>query len=642
MHRRVRGFLLGALSSLVLGICPGCSEEDCDTRCDRTCVARGLPYTGGSCGPSGECNCVHLERDADREDGRDGDDAGATDSETSSGDDTGESAGDVEAGDADAAGDADVTPRTWSFDLDGDGTNDTDLAVAPCAAEPAASCLVVTSAVVTDRGIRLGTGFDSCTGSLMGERIRVLGDFGGDALLEVSVAWCPNDGTRGNPALAVIDVSASLVLGSTAAPSDHANAWIDHPRDPAGRLHPFLAPSYGDGDTSGFYGSTIWGRLCVWRPDLASDPLCGTGFAAAGAMPAASFFREVGGTVQDLDGDGWEDVTLLYHSTAHTISPASLGVLATTVYDVAASTEPGSPALFHSGRNYGTHAAVTGADGMLRTVIAGGAPVGSFTDVNCNVTRFVAVLETPPGSPAARRLAWSSYFGFASTIFSAYDPAYAADPSVVVARPADVMNRCIHRFSDSRAVMDGEEVVVFDYFLQDAPVSACLWEQYQLYIPPAWTAEKQLVWNECFASNLGAPGVWGMQVRAERDGGSRTGSLNTYVWGRATTLRPGGETLYLVELLPGSGRFDLADRAPTPLVVYALVAGLWTDRGAFPVAGRVKLRHEAARGARGVGSYTAFEELTLEDVDGDGLDDVQLADDRWVGWSAAAAAFVVK
>ena len=40
------------------------------------------------------------------------------------------------------------------------------------------------------------------------------------------------------------------------------------------------------------------------------------------------------------------------------------------------------------------------------------------------------------------------------------------------------------------------------------------------------------------------------------------------------------------------------------------------------VAGRPAIFHEAARGARGVGSYTTYDELTLDDVDGDGLDDV--------------------
>jgi hypothetical protein len=51
-------------------------------------------------------------------------------------------------------------------------------------------------------------------------------------------------------------------------------------------------------------------------------------------------FREAGGTVQDVDGDGWEDVTLIYHAMVHTVSinPTlpSNRVLATTAYDLAA------------------------------------------------------------------------------------------------------------------------------------------------------------------------------------------------------------------------------------------------------------------------------------------------------------------
>jgi hypothetical protein len=577
-----------------------------------------------------------ADGDADAGGGSDADVDGDADGDA---DVDGDADGDA---DADSDADGDLAPPERQLDLDGDGENDTDLAIAACSADPAATCLAVESSIVTDREVRLGAGANGCAGTVHGEAVRAIGDHLGDAVQEVAVAWCPDGGASGTPVLAVVDVSASTVVGSTAAPSDHANAWVDAAADPSGRLHPFLAPSYGDGDTSGFYGSTIWGTVCVFRPDLAPDARCGTGFAGADARPAATFFREVGGTVQDLDLDGWEDVTLIFHSTAHTISPATLGVLSTTVYDVAASTEPASPTLFHSGRNYGTHAAVTGRDGVLRTVIAGGAPIGSFTDYNCNVTRFVAVLATPPGSPSARGLAWSSYFGFASTLFSAYDPAYAADPSAVVSRLGDAMDGCIHRFSDSRAVMDGEDIVIFNYFTQTAPVGLCLYEQYQLYLEPTWTEEKQRAWNECFSRNVGAIGVWGMQARAEASGQSRTGGLNTYIWGRATTLRPGGETLYLVELLPGEGRWDLADRAASALVVYALVGGYWTDGGTFPVPGRPMIRHEPARGARGVASSTTYEELTLEDVDGDGLDDVELEDGTWVGWSTSASDFVVR
>jgi hypothetical protein len=58
-----------------------------------------------------------------------------------------------------------------------------------------------------------------------------------------------------------------------------------------------------------------------------------------------------------------------------------------------------------------------------------GAPVGSFTDYNCNVSRFVAVLESTAGAPTSRTMRWVDYFGFGSSIFIRYDPAYADDPA---------------------------------------------------------------------------------------------------------------------------------------------------------------------------------------------------------------------
>lgn len=114
------------------------------------------------------------------------------------------------------------------------------------------------------------------------------------------------------------------------------------------------------------------------------------------------------------------------------------------------------------------------------------------------------------------------------------------------------------------------------------------------------------------------------------------------VWGWTDALLPGGEVVYLVEVLPGSGAFDLSDRAPGTIEARALVAGLWSARGAFPDAGRPRVLAVAAEGAHGVGSYTSFSELALSDRDGDGLVEVEREDGTFVGWDEAAGAFVVK
>lgn len=521
-----------------------------------------------------------------------------------------------------------------AFDLDDDGTRDTDLAIAPCSQDAQWTCLHVQSEIVAGGEVVLAEAPDACTGTLAGTRLRLVGDHGGDGLSEVMAAHCRAD----RPALAVVDAAAMTIAGSATAPPPHAYAWVDAAEDPQGKLHPLLAPSYGDGEDP----NATWGYLCAYRPDLPEDMSCGTGFIKVPLWSGAGVFREVGGTLQDLDGDGWQDVNVIYHRTQFSASIASGATLQVLEYDVAAATEPGAPKWFHSGRNYGTHAAITGGDGKPRLVIVGGTPVGSFTDDLCNVSRFVAVLAGEPGQPGSRALAWSKYFGFSSSIFKTYDPQYANDPMQDVARLADAVHGCVHRFSDSRATVDGQAAIVVNYFAMTAPVDLCLEEQFQLYIPPTWTQEKADAWYGCFAQNRKASGKWGMQALREADGGGITGSQGTYVWGWSTTLRPGDETLYLVESLPPTTLWDLSDVAPGTMQVLALVGGLWTPRGTFPIAGRPKIALVGAEGARGVGSYTAFAELTAADRDGDGLSEVALEDGTWVGWDEGSQGFVVK
>ena len=439
------------------------------------------------------------------------------------------------------------------------------------------------------------------------------------------------------PALAIVDPAAAAVIAEARAPDPQSSAWIELLRDPEGLRHPVLAPTYGDGENP--MGN--WGYLCAFRPDLAGDPGCGPGFSRVDTWVGPGVFREVGGTTQDLDGDGWEDLNIIYHRAQYSVSIAALGLLQSVEYDVAAATEPGSPKWFHSGRNYGTHAAVT-AGGQQRLVIVGGAPVGSFTDDLCNVSRFVAVLAGPPAQPGARALAWSRYFSFSSTIFKTYDPQYANDPAQDVARLADAVDGCIHRFSDSRTVMDGQDVLLVNYFAMDAPVDLCLWEQFQLYIPPTWTQAKADAWYGCFAKNRKAPGKWGMQVMRESDGAVLTGSQTTYVWGWDGALGPGGETLYLVEYLPPVTLWDLSDAPAGQLQVQVLAGGLWSPRGVFPVAGRPKVAAVPPEGWRGSGSSAPYAELSVEDRDGDGLVEVMLEDGTFVGWDEGSQSFVVK
>lgn len=531
---------------------------------------------------------------------------------------------------------------TYSFDLNGNGTNDTSLTLGPCSAAPDSTCLLVTSTVTPNKEVLISPNRNVCEGNVTGRRLEVIGDHVNDPLQEVAVLYCEQRGVGTPPALAIVDVSAGRVVARAVAPAGQRHSFSDYPRDPDGKRYPFLAPSFGDGDTT-FYGQTVWGYLCLYKPDRPSDEKCGNGFTAVNTVPKEPFFREVGGYLQDLDGDGWEDITLLFHKLVYTISTRTAAVIAATEYDVAIATEPNSPKWFHDGRNYGTHSAFTGPDGKLRALIVSGMPVGGFNNVMCNVSWFVATLESVPGRPDTRTLGWSRYYGFNATTFSEVASAYAENPSVKVARPADFQNGCIHAFSDARSVMDREHVVIFNVFRQDVPVKTCIKEQYQLYLEPRWTPDKQRAWHECSTANLKSRGMWNVQVLRERDGVPLFSSPNVYIWGSSKDLLPSGETVYLVEPLPQpTVPFDLQQHEPAPLRVRTLVNGQWSEQGALPVVGRPRIRQVWGDGSRGYGSYTYFAELTLEDIDGDGVKDLQMADGTWVGYSASEHRFIQK
>jgi hypothetical protein len=522
------------------------------------------------------------------------------------------------------------------YDLDGDGTPETDLAVGPCV-DSATLCLLVESSLPVPAQVALPEGskpMGAGEATVIGPELQLIGDHVGGALSEVAVLFQLARGTHDSPALGVIDCEAGIVSAATSAPptlrafAQYALAsFTTSLRDPVGRQHPILAPGYGDSD------AVTWGVACLYDAASTGSGGCAAGFRPMGTVPSAtSWFREVGGYVFDADADGWDDLTLLYHQRVRTLSGADGALLSETEYDVAASDEPGSPPWFHSGRNYGTHAAFESA-GIVRTVMVGGTPVGAFDDALCNVSRFLGALDLPIASPASRNLAWADYFGFHSTLFSVYnDPAYAADPSPVVARAGDFTDGCIHRFSDSLVVIDGAPALVVNVFDADEPVDRCLVEQYALYLDPPWTQEKADAWYACAATNDATLGRWGMQARHRATGASITGSTDSYVWGWSNGLLGTGELTYLVETFAGPVRFDRMDVPPSPLSVRALVNGLWADRGTLPLPGPPKLVPVPAAGARGVGSFTAFVELSHRDADADGILEIELASGEWVEW----------
>jgi len=537
--------------------------------------------------------------------------------------------------DAPAPG-TDAAARAFAFDLDGDGRNDTDLTLVPASGGGALRVETETESFeIALPGARVpATGV-----SLTGRTIQVVGQHEGAPRSEVAVLHALERGTHASVAMSVLDVDARAVLATASSPTALARfesydlGAFGGVLAGAANDTPFLAPGYGDGPAAS------WGYACLFRAG-ASGARCGAGFVEIDTTAPGTWFREVGGLTSDLDGDGTGDLTLVYHQRLRSYSGTTGALLADTEYDVALTDEPASPRWFHSGRNYGTLSFVRGADGRDRTLVVGGAPVGSFTDYNCNVSRFVAVLEQARSAPSSRALAWSDYFGFASTIFRTYSPAFASDPAADVSRLGDFTSGCIHRFGDSRVVVSGEDAVMFDYFVASGPVDTCLDEQYALYLPPTWTPDKVAAWNACISRIVGQTGTWGMQVRRLRDGTSLTGSQGTYVWGATDRLLPSRELVFVVESVPTTTRFDLTDVAPSALHVWALVGGLWVPRGGFPTPGRPAITGAPAGGDVGVGSFTGLATLDLSEGDGDGLAELRLSTGERVEWDGAA--FVVR
>lgn len=563
-------------------------------------------------------------------------------------------------------------------DLNGDGATDSGLSFSDCGDGSGRYCVFATSSlfdgqhsipIETTNARPASVSPTTVNGE---DAIRPIGDHTGDGLGEIALLYVRElPDSRFAPAMAIVDINNQSLLGNVTPPSglstfmDGYNLRSDvlFPAGPDGRTYPTFTPGYGDSNSA---PATHWGWGCLFRPGQASGD-CGPGFIRLTLEPdilpygATTWFREAVGHVMDIDEDGWEDIHLPYHSAFLSISGRTGAHLTTTAYDVAASTGA-QPLMFHSGRHYGVHHTVrasqeTGSWPIRRTVLVAGSPVGDFDDPKCNTSRYTAVL-IQDGPPSTRRLAWADFDGFHSSNWNAWPWVPPGGEAPEPSRWGDFADKCIHRYSDARTFMDGEDVLLLNYFTTDwtqpdnAPLAGkCKNEQYQLYMEPTWTTAKRQAWEACAFQHAATKGRWNMKVVRESDGALLTGSADTYVWGWSSSLHPSAETLYLVEALPNPVRFDVKDdggnrMSPSALRVQALVNGLWDDRGAFPVAGRPVLVDIKKTGALGTGDFFGVKALSLADLDGDGLDEVATATASgtvvWIGWSPSSGSWVTK
>jgi hypothetical protein len=414
-------------------------------------------------------------------------------------------------------------------------------------------------------------------------------------------------------------------------------------RGPGGRRYPFLAPGWHYVRPS---DPPHWDFLCFFDPAaIASpDPACATGFrryqATFAGYQTESGFRHNGGWLDDVDGDGWDDLHLPYLKYILSVSGRTGAQIALSSFDVAAQSEPGSPPFFHSGRFYGSFTSYTSAAGERRVLFSAGTTVGSFTDHYCNVSRYMAVASWG----YALDLAWSNYYSFIKTIFR--EP-YAIEN---YSRYGDAIDRCVHRTSDSLYWAGSEPVTLFSYFDADPLANDCqaqvLGEQQSGFEASALAA-----YTACAeAQFLPALGRWTIQALRLSDGGGVNAWPGAYLWGRVTDFAPGEPYALLIETFSGDGkvRYDRVGHVPEQLYLSKINADYtWTHFGAVSAGAQpsIALRANHGLGSHppGLGhSYAGIPELITADVDGDGFQDVQLTDGSWIGYGGSAGSVVRK
>jgi hypothetical protein len=408
-------------------------------------------------------------------------------------------------------------------------------------------------------------------------------------------------------------------------------------------------------------GIKPWNFLCIFDPDYIAkpDPSCYSGFKhystdfvtrdGQNALKASGF-RHAGGWVEDVDGDGWGDINLPYLRYILTLSGRTGKQIGLSHFDVAAQSEPNSPPYFHSGRFYGGFADFndpqTGGHDVL---IADGDAVGTFGDMYCGVSRYFAVAQWRRGQ---LQLKWSDYLSFTKTMFL---PPY--NSITKHSRLGDDLNKCVHRFGTSLEWIAGKPHVVFDLFLKDNPKPDCQQEllaEQASHFDPKVSAPYEKVCT--LQKALPVFGHWSARILDTETGRDVRDYSDLYIWGDAPNVVPNEPNLLLAQELTANGgdvRFDQTAKSIASFALVKLVSGPTFTAVAIlpapPAAPKITPNVTISGGAYyggyppGVGSsFRGIPKLTLKDIDGDGLNDVELKNGQWIGWSASEGKLVAK
>jgi hypothetical protein len=546
-----------------------------------------------------------------------------------------------------AAGARCAVPSGRAFDLDGDGALDSNLTLEACPTKADETCLVVSSEIAAANGKTVSLGLGHAPDP--SNRLATLGSLTGGPLSEVSIYT----GTTAAPLraqLLVVDPeAASVVAKSDVWSGGFAAQFVTELERGKARV-PVATGQFAD-------SAILWGRMCIFTPGFDQSP-CGSGFAVWDSKPKwarnevtyATRNNLGGGWAQDIDGDGVEDLATPYYDVVlngvtGTYYGGFVGVSGANAKTFGMSalrfanlnpTYASLPPNFDSGRFYGVHFAYPPEAGKTSLLAVGGLPVGTFKGdasvIMCNVTRYVARIDAPLGNLTSSSFRWGYYFGF-------YQGVFGGSPAQYVIKEPDLLNGCLHRYADSRAVsVEGRPIVAYSLFASDTPVDNCKVEQ--MAFMNGGDVNRYL---GCVSKNFATTGAWHVEILDENDG-TKLGTANNYLWGILPNLVPDQKgSALVIESIDGKPRFDQADLVPESVGVFAArAAGGMESLGTFPVAGHPKVKQVAPPRNVGVVAQGYVELVTRPNCAVPGLVDVEMEGGGWVGWDPSTKAFVAK
>jgi len=540
----------------------------------------------------------------------------------------------------------------YAFDVDGSGAPDADLELSRCQQNPSTVCLELQSAKFGAKEFFLT---DNAKAAAI--HIGLIGrQFEDGPLAAVFVYWLTGAAASGASgplvSLSVFDLNGPGQKAWVAPPQSNPgqqfkgysvyDTYFAVLAAPGGKRYPFLAPGQR------YLKLPHWDFLCLFDPTKVAhpDPACGTGFRKVSAtFPDAaklSGFRHNGGWLEDVDGDGWQDINLPFLRYILVISGRTGTQLALLHPEIAKRARNGAPVEFDSGRFYGSFTPFTVSDGKHGVLIASANPVGTFDDSYCNVARYYEVLETKtPDQPRSRELKWANYISFVKNFLGGAD-------AQTIMRQGDGIDKCVHRVSDSVFQAKDKLFTLYNEFVSDPSLDprTCLTEQraeWLAHFPP----DKMKIWTDCAkASFAPATGDWRVQILDLANGRPAGEWQNGYIWGRLRNFVPGYPETFVLELMDQRVRFDQKGYSPKAFSIVSVNPDFtWRRLGELPVAVRPRIVVPASdplpyKDTMGSTWRGILEIATRTGTDGS--TDIELQDGRWVGYSPQTRSFVLR